>query len=273
MGLWRKITWAGLAAMALTVMAVGAQAAPGGPAEGYCAAEVAHNERLYGIPDRLLNSISVVESGRYDRDNKATLAWPWTVTSQGEGKYFPSKAEAIAEVRRLQTRGVKSIDVGCMQINLMYHPTAFLSLDEAFEPVANVGYAARFLKGLFDATSNWVVAASYYHSQTPHLAAAYRQRLLKVWDGDDLAGTQAASLVRPLAPPALKLGKGPGLVPPSSARVAEQRQAWREQQELDRIEARDIANAYRQARLAEYQLRRARMVETRRAHGLAPDGY
>lgn len=268
-GWWRLIV------AALMVAASGrlpspAHATPSVPSEAQCSEETAKNERLYGIPARLLNSISVVESGRYDRDYKATLAWPWTVTSQGQGKYFPTKAEAIAEVRRLQSKGVKSIDVGCMQINLMYHPDAFDSLDEAFDPVNNVGYAARFLKGLYGATDNWVTAASYYHSQTPHLAAAYRERLMKVWDG---AGTQVAAYVPPKGPPALKTGKGPMPVPSSSARIDEQRRAWREQQAAVQDEARLIAAAYRQARLGEYQMRRARMVEARKARGLSPDGY
>ncbi len=38
-------------------------------------------------------------------------------------------------------------------------------------------------------------------------------------------------------------------------------------------EAQQIAAAYRQARLAEYQLRRSRMVEWRRSAGLSADGY
>jgi hypothetical protein len=271
MGVKRQMVAMGMAMLAACALPQAAQAAPSLPPEAQCAEEAGKNERLYGIPARLLNSISVVESGRYDRDYKATLAWPWTVTSQGQGKYFPSKAEAIAEVRRLQSKGVKSIDVGCMQINLMYHPTAFTSLDEAFEPVANVGYAARFLKGLFGATDNWVTAASYYHSQTPHLAAAYRERLMKVWDG---AGTQMAALAARPQPqmPSIKPGKGPGRGP-SHARVEEQRKAWRDQQSTVQDEARVIAAAYRQARMSEYQMRRARMVEVRRAKGLSLDGY
>ena len=32
-----------------------------------------------------------------------------------------------------------------MQINLMHHPDAFASLDEAFEPGRNVAYGAKFL--------------------------------------------------------------------------------------------------------------------------------
>lgn len=248
--------WAGGAAAAM----------PGLPAEALCAAETHRHEGQYGIPARLLESISIVESGRYVRDRKATLAWPWTVTAEGDGKYFPTKAEAVAEVRRLKARGVKNIDVGCMQVNLYYHPDAFDSLDEAFDPSANVGYAARFLKGLFDATRHWVTAASYYHSQTPHLAATYRDRLMKVWNGP--AGTDRA--VAALAP--VKPGTANRPVP-SSPRVEQMRKAWKDQAAESRDEAGRIAAAYRQARMAEYKLRRARMMQSRRALGLSGDGY
>jgi len=199
--------------------------------EAACATEALAAERSYGIPAQLLHAISIVESGRHDSERRATIAWPWTVMAEGHGRYLPSKAEAIAEVRRLQAKGVQNIDVGCMQVNLRYHPDAFASLDDAFDPASNVAYAARFLKGLFGATGHWPTAASYYHSQTPSLAAVYRERLMKVWN---VAGTQFAS-----PSPA-----GAGL-----------RYAWRYHQADYRAEARQIVEAWRQARLAEYRLR------------------
>ncbi|CAA7622452.1 conserved exported hypothetical protein [Magnetospirillum sp. LM-5] len=259
--------WVVMVAMAALAWAGRAEAAPSLPSDSLCAEETARSERQYGIPARLLDSISVVESGRYDREAKATLAWPWTVTSEGQGKYFPTKAEAVAEVKRLKARGVKNIDVGCMQVNLMYHPTAFASLEDAFDPAANVGYAARFLKGLFGATGHWVTAASYYHSQTPSLAAAYRERLMKVWN--------ASAVQPPMAPAINPIKPGPNgkPVPSTSPRVDEMRKAFRDHQAANQDESRRIADAYRQARLSEYQLRRARMVEVRRSRGLAVDGY
>ena len=33
-------------------------------------------------------------------------------------------------------RGVRLMDVGCMQVNLQMHPDAFPSLDAAFDPAA-----------------------------------------------------------------------------------------------------------------------------------------
>lgn len=256
----RRMAWmVGLGA-ALAVAAFPAHAVPTVANEGLCAAEAAVQERLYGIPTALLHSISIVESGRYDSQHKAVIAWPWTVMAEGQGRYLPSKAEAIAEVKRLKARGVQNIDVGCMQVNLRHHPNAFANLDEAFDPAANVAYAARFLKGLFGATNHWPTAASYYHSQTPHLAAAYRERLMKVWNAppNTAGGTQVASArVKPVpsAPPLRQV--------PGNAQVEEMRKAWRESAQAARDEAGRIADAYRKARVAEYQLRRVRFQEAR----------
>ena len=108
-----------------------------------CAEPIAIAEKLTHMPDQLLRSVALAESGKWDPVNRAKIAWPWTVTSGNDGRYFPTKAEAIAWVKTLRARGVKNIDVGCMQINLQHHADAFASLEEAFDPVANVAYGAR----------------------------------------------------------------------------------------------------------------------------------
>jgi hypothetical protein len=242
----------------LLAAAGAAAGAPVPPPEEVCAAETARSEQLYGIPATLLATISIVESGRYDRDRKAVIAWPWTVMAEGQGRYFPTKAEAVAEVRKLRARGVRNIDVGCMQVNLSYHPDAFPSLDDAFDPATNVAYAARFLKGLYGATQHWPTAASYYHSQTPSLANAYRERLVKAWNANFGSGGTALAAAKP-PPSKLAVPTAPSLKPiPSAPGIDEKRKSWREQQAADRIEAQQIASAYRAARMAEYQLRRAR---------------
>jgi hypothetical protein len=220
------------------------------PAEALCAVETARNERTYGIPKALLDSVSIVESGRYDQARRATIAWPWTIMAEGQGRFLPTKAEAVAEVKRLKAKGVKNIDVGCMQVNLMYHPQAFANLDDAFEPAHNVAYAARFLKGLYEATKHWPTAASYYHSQEPTRAATYRDKLMKVWTGATSAVAAMVTPPKPATPPDKPV--------PGSRAAEEKRKAWREQTLASRDESRRIADAYRSARLAEYQLRRAR---------------
>ncbi len=140
-------------------------------------------EREYRLPAALLQAIARVESGRVDPATGAVTPWPWTINVEGQGRYFETKEEAIAAVQALRARGVKLIDVGCMQVNLHHHPQAFASLEEAFDPVANARYAAQFLTRLYQARRNWEQAAAHYHSATPELAAAYRLKVLAAWPG------------------------------------------------------------------------------------------
>ena len=140
-------------------------------------------EKKYQIKEHLLTTISSVETGRWNAKTKQKVAWPWTVNAQGKGTYFETKAQAVREVKRLQKAGVKSIDVGCMQINLAYHPDAFKSVEEAFDPEKNVEYGAKFLKNLYANRDNdWIKAAMAYHSSVPRKAQRYKKKLVSAYE-------------------------------------------------------------------------------------------
>jgi len=146
-----------------------------------CQAAVAQAERDAGTAPRLLAAIARVESGRRDPVTGAFGPWPWAVNAEGRGSFYPDKPAAIAAVRALQAQGVRSIDVGCLQINLRHHPNAFASLEEAFDPLANARYAARFLNELRAAQPDWLRAAGNYHSHTPEFHEPYRARVAAAW--------------------------------------------------------------------------------------------
>ena len=146
-----------------------------------CAKATNHIERTEAIPRQLLRAISKAESGRFHQGRQVVMAWPWTVMAEGRGRYLETKAEAVAEVEALRARGVKNIDVGCMQVNLQYHPQAFASLEDAFDPLANVAYGASFLKTLATEHGSWARAAAYYHSQNPARYRAYRTKVREIW--------------------------------------------------------------------------------------------
>lgn len=146
-----------------------------------CRSAVAAAERSSGLPPHLLAAISRVESGRRDPATGAVHPWPWSVNAEGQGLFYATKAEAVAAVRAMQANGVRSIDIGCGQINLMHHPDAFPSLEVAFDPQSNAAYAAKFLKELFARTGDWNKTAGMYHSATPGLGDEYRERVLAVW--------------------------------------------------------------------------------------------
>src|SRR5690606_25862542 len=96
----------------------------------------------------------------------------------GQGRYFDSKEEAVAETRKLLDAGSRSIDVGCMQINLRYHPNAFRSIEDAFDPAMNVAYGAQFLKSLHELQGSWPNAVERFHSSEDGRRAEYREKVL-----------------------------------------------------------------------------------------------
>ena len=153
------------------------------PAAGPCGPAITAAERALRTAPGLLAAIGVVESGRRDPRTGLRESWPWTVTAAGVGTFYPGKREAVAAVEALRAKGVGSIDVGCMQVNLLHHPTAFRDLDQAFDPAANALYAGRFLAGLYARLGEWPAAAAAYHSMTPELGARYGKLIAAVWGG------------------------------------------------------------------------------------------
>jgi len=154
-----------------------------------CRQAIAMAARAHDVPASLMAAVGRVESGRRDPTSGTWHPWPWTVDADGQGTFYDTKAQAIAAVTALQARGMRSIDVGCMQVNLMQHPNAFTSLDQAFDPAANADYAARFLVELRAQTGSWPQATALYHSATPTLGAEYEQRVMAAWPEEQrLAG-------------------------------------------------------------------------------------
>ena len=146
-----------------------------------CQGAIQSAEQTYHLPLQLLSAISITESGRIVPQTGHIAAWPWTINVGGAGYFYDTKEQAVAAVKGYQAKGIQSIDVGCLQVNLSFHPTAFASLDQAFDPVTNVTYAAGFLTRLFAQSHSWAMAAAAYHSQTPGLSDGYIRRVVAAW--------------------------------------------------------------------------------------------
>jgi Transglycosylase SLT domain len=146
-----------------------------------CGAIVDQMEREKGIPPGLLHAVALAESGRWQAGEGFGRAWPWTVRSGPDSFFLPSKEVALGKVRELRAAGRTNIDVGCMQINLGHHGEAFASMEEAFDPVTNVAYGARFLKQLHEQSHSWAEATGRYHNADPERGQAYRARVYRLW--------------------------------------------------------------------------------------------
>jgi len=197
-------------AVALALLAPLPAAAAPDPA-ALCEAAGARAARAEGVPPELMRAISLAETGT--RRAGRFAPWPWTVNMEGEGRWFDSPGELLAWVRGRQAAGARSFDLGCFQVNHLWHGEHFDSLEAMLDPDANARYAARFLRALHAEAGDWETAAGRYHSRTPELARRYRVRVAEIaarLDGLDLAAAPAPGG----APPA-PLASGPR--PPVSA--------------------------------------------------------
>jgi len=211
---WRRL----VAISALAFGFVSSAAAKGTLSPGaQCAQAIQVAARGSGVPHALMAAIGIVETGRQDPSTGTWHPWPWSINAEGKGMLFGSKAEAIAAVRALQAEGVRSIDVGCMQVNLMHHPDAFATLEDAFDPQRNAHYAGRFLSQLHRRSGDWMVAAGLYHSSTTTLAAEYVRKVTAMMPNKGLlvpglrTGSRVTVVLQDLAP---QVGRD-GIIVPS----------------------------------------------------------
>lgn len=175
-----------------------------------------------GVPVSVLKAISLNETGR-KRDG-AFRPWAWTVNMEGAGHWFDTRDEARAYVFKEFKRGARSFDVGCFQINYKWHHTAFSSIDEMFDPIANATYAAKFLNELHAEFGDWSKAAGAFHSRTPKHANSYAARFDKFrnkFREEDNGIQQVASSMRPM--PSLKNSEIPDI--PDIVQVANAQRA------------------------------------------------
>ena len=163
--------------------------APNAPLESPCIAAAAQAEAERNLPQGVLAAIGRIESGRWNPATRRVEAWPYTINAAGAGHYFATAAEAIGGVAREQAQGTRSIDVGCFQISLLHHPNAFATLDEAFDPLANARYAARFLQTLWSNAGSWDTAIAQYHSATPGIGEPYRLQVMASWNSGGASAT------------------------------------------------------------------------------------
>lgn len=123
-----------------------------------CEAEILRAAERYDVPAGILYAVGLAETGR-----KGSLH-PYALNIEGKAVFAGSAREAESEFRKARSRGVKLIDLGCMQINHHYHSAQFATLGHMLDPRANVDYAARFLARLKQRHGTWSMAVARYHA-------------------------------------------------------------------------------------------------------------
>lgn len=196
-------------------LALWAQAASASPSR-LCddAARIASEQT--GVPLSILRAITLAETGHTSAGTAGFVAWPWAVQADMRGHWFPDQQSAIAYANTLVGQGKSNIDIGCFQLNMHWHATAFQSVDDMFSPENNALYAATFLERLYQQTGDWRAAVGRYHSRDASRAESYVQRLETLFEQHLARPATAAPAPQAQAKPAavsqrfgLVLARGP----------------------------------------------------------------
>lgn len=143
------------------------------PAQNACEREMIRAAREFRVPVNILYAVGLTETGR-----RGSLQ-PYAMNIAGTAYFAPSKQDALRRLGEERAKGVRLIDLGCMQINHHYHHEKFASPAEMLDPRANVNYAARFLKELYRREGNWTMAVARYHAG-PHNNPAQKRYICRV---------------------------------------------------------------------------------------------
>lgn len=184
-----------------------------GPLEGStnCKELISHFEKMYNIPEKLLLAIATVESKKS----------PWAVNAQKKSRFFSTKEAAVQHIQKLKEKGVKNINIGCMQINLQSHGRKFNNIGDILTPYNNIAYAAKLMKMLHAHYGSWEEAVKYYHSSSTAYHTTYMHKVYSAWAStkgesyqmpasETINWTDGASTTTQPKRPLVKVVMGPG---------------------------------------------------------------
>ncbi len=115
------------------------------------------------IPPVILYAIALTESGKTLRSNKYR-PWPWTLNVAGVPRRYSTRKAAWKGLLFYLQQGIKSIDIGIMQVNWKYQHKKLGTPWQALEPVNNTQTGARILSAEYKKTGLWKTAIGRYHS-------------------------------------------------------------------------------------------------------------
>jgi hypothetical protein len=146
-----------LMALLGSISEVRADIRSGAPAN-VCEREMLRAAREHNVPVAVLYAVALTETGQ-----KGDLH-EYAMNVGGRSVFNPSLPEALTVFENARARGVKLIDIGCMQVNHHYHGRMFPSVEAMFDPRQNVDYAAKFLQNLYRSEKTWTSAVARYHA-------------------------------------------------------------------------------------------------------------
>lgn len=134
------------------------------------------------IDPLLLYSISLAESA-YKRDKINVGPSKYALQHDGKSYYPNNKAEASKILDELLSSGAKNIDVGLMQVNLLWNGKRVKSPYDLFDPTTNINVASDILlEAMLSSPDDIKLAIGRYHNWTdPVKGMNYANRVLRIY--------------------------------------------------------------------------------------------
>lgn len=136
----------------------------------------------HGVPPDILYAVAMVESQTRIGEGESR-PWPWTLNNAGTPYRFQNAQQTVDAIEKLLASGKRNIDVGLMQVNLIYHGHRFHTYADAVNPEYNLSAAAQILKHEYKRCKNdWWCAVGNYHSYRTENAERYRKKVRYEWE-------------------------------------------------------------------------------------------
>jgi hypothetical protein len=147
-----------------------------------CQEAIRKAESLYRLPYQLLETLSMVSRMGVSQQLSPS---PWSLNIDGDYRTFNTKDEAI-EAFKKHRKTATSIAVGCMQFNLINRIKEFSTLEEAFDPLNNVMYSAKYLADLKKTQSQWsqtivIYGKNFLTAESDFEDKIFKKQVLHVW--------------------------------------------------------------------------------------------
>ena len=154
------------------------------PDENFCGKYVEIVALETHVPPEVIWAVARTES------NFGNLGpWPWSANFQGKSFYFKSKKALVNFLhKKIKKNPLFSIDIGCMQLNYLYHGHKFSSVYDMTDIYKNMLISAQYLRKLYEINKHiyrhknfpknriWGYAVGDYHSRRTSRGAKYIKR-------------------------------------------------------------------------------------------------
>lgn len=129
----------------------------------------------YDVPGAILYAVALTESGMALKSGRFR-AWPWTLNVAGKPKRYATRKAAWIAIRYFMRQGVRSIDIGLLQVNWLWNGDKLGNTWAALDPIFNTRTGAKILQQAFAIKGNWPEAVGHYHSPGKKPGQQYRAK-------------------------------------------------------------------------------------------------